>query len=100
MKLQVNNFEVVSVTVVLTVIYLCVLQEERTPWEDLPEDVLVQIAGGKELLKGMRGVCSTWKRGFESSATHLRIEVKIFYLCMALPALVQDQSSWAQIGRG
>lgn len=54
----------------------CFLQAEASPgWaEGLPMDVLALVAGGRDDLKAMRGVCSNWKQGFERSISDLRIK--------------------------
>lgn len=51
------------------------VQEEVTPdWaEGLPLDVLALVAGGKDKLKAMRGVCKSWQQGFDVSAVTLRV---------------------------
>lgn len=39
----------------------------------LPLDVLANVAGGSDLLKAMRGVSKTWKKGYELSVTVIQI---------------------------
>lgn len=39
----------------------------------LPISVLTLVAGGRQLLKGMRGVNHRWKAGFDLSVTHVSL---------------------------
>lgn len=39
----------------------------------LPLDMLSAIAQGKDILKAMRGVSTTWKQGYESSIRHITV---------------------------
>lgn len=42
-------------------------------WEGLPPNVLLLIAGGRDALKAMRGVCHTWKDGFDANVSKIRV---------------------------
>lgn len=42
-------------------------------WKDLPLDLLGKIASGRDDLKAMRGVCTQWKTGFDSSVTKIHM---------------------------
>lgn len=66
------------------------------PWGELPIELLSKVASGRDDLKAMRLVCSTWKTGFSESVAKLRISAEIpdpeFHLpkvSRALPRLRQ-----------
>lgn len=43
-------------------------------WDQgLPLGILSTVAGGRDELKAMRGVCQTWKAGFEESVSGIRL---------------------------
>lgn len=47
---------------------------EDLDWDKgLPLDLLSAVAGGRDELKAMRGVCRTWKAGFEASVTKFKV---------------------------
>lgn len=43
------------------------------PWDELPTELLSKVASGRDALKAMRLVCSTWQTGFSESVTKLCI---------------------------
>lgn len=42
-------------------------------WKDLPSGLLEKIAGGREDLKAMQGVCPEWKEAFEASVSKINM---------------------------
>lgn len=42
-------------------------------WDDLPFDLLAKIASGRDDLKAMRMVCTSWRAGFDESVTHAEL---------------------------
>lgn len=57
---------------------------EKKDWaKGLSLDILTQIAGGHAYLRGMRGVCKAWQKGYDNAATTLRVAGNT---CPPLPA--------------
>lgn len=44
-------------------------------WGDLPLELLSKVAGGKDSLKAMCGVCKAWRAGYEDSVSKIRQEI-------------------------
>lgn len=51
------------------------IQEAEVPdWDKgLPVDILAQVAAGRDVLRDMRSVSTTWQEGFDSSVRKIRI---------------------------
>lgn len=54
----------------------CVLQAEVDWDKGLPIDLLSTVAGGRDILKAMRGVSHTWQAGFEASVKSITVPWK------------------------